>query len=349
MTQAEIYQEMLETFRTETGYELQKTGDLAVRLHAAAAQIMGLYHYGEYIYRQAFPQTAEEENLDLHGQRRGIARLEARRATGTLKFSISSALTVPLGISAGTVCLSGAGTAFETLEDCIILAGSTSVEVAAQAVETGPQGNAVAGSITVMQTPPDGIQTVTNPQSFGGGRDQETDEEYRKRILASYTGLNNGTNEAYYRELALSVDGIDGVSVIPRINGAGSVGLMVTADRGKVAQSAMDALEELLEQRRELGIEVVVAEPENVAVTVKGSILPGAGYSLAQAQSRVTAALNEYIDHLAMGKTLYQAALCHSAMATGAIDNIVITSPVGDVVPTANQKLVLGTVTLEGR
>lgn len=349
MTQAEIYQEMLETFQTETGYDIQETGDLAVRLHAAAAQILGLYHYGEYIYRQAFPQTAEEDNLDLHGQRRGIARLEARRATGTLEFSISSGLAVPLGISAGTVCLNGAGTAFETLEDCVILAGSTSVEVAAQAVETGPQGNAVAGSITVMQTPPDGVQAVTNPKGFGGGRDQETDEDYRKRILASYTGLNNGTNEAYYRELALSVDGIDGVSVVPRINGAGSVGLLVTADRGKVAQSALDELDELLEQRRELGIEVVVAEPENVAVAVTGSILPAAGWSLVQAQNRVTAALNEYMEHLAMGKTLYLAALCHSAMETGAIDNIVFTRPVGDVVPTANQKLVLGPVTLEGR
>lgn len=347
MTQAEIYQDMLAFFEEETGYEIGTTGDLAVRFQAAAAQLMALYHYGDYIYRQAFPQTAQEESLDLHGQRRGLARLEERKATGTLRFSISSPLAAPLGIEQGTICLSSEGTAFETVDSGIILAGSTSADIAAQAVEPGPQGNAVAKSITVMQTPPDGVELVTNPQRFSGGRSRETDEDYRSRILESYKGLNNGTNAAFYRELALSVDGIDGVSVVPQMNGAGSVGLLVTSDSGKVSQGALDKLDALLEQRRELGITVVVQEPENVVVTVKATILPAEGYSVSQAKTVVEQALGDYIGSLALGKTLYKAALCSKAMSTGAIDNIVFTKPAADMTPEAGQRLLLGTITLE--
>lgn len=348
MTQAEIYQEMLETFEEETGYEIGTTGDLAVRFQAAAAQLMALYHYGDYIYRQAFPQTAQAESLDLHGQRRGLSRLEARRATGTLRFSVSSALKVPLAIAEGTVCLSGEGTAFETIESGAILAGDTYVDVQAQAVEPGPQGNAVAKSITVMQTPPDGVEQVTNPERFSGGRDQETDEDYRDRILESYKGLNNGTNVAFYRELALSVDGIDEVAVIPQINGAGSVGLLVTSDSGIVSQEALDTLDALLEQRRELGITVVVQEPENVVVTVAATILAAEGYTVSQAKTAVAQAISDCIGALPLGKTLYRAALCSSAMATGTIDNITFTKPAADMVPESNQQLIPGTITLEG-
>lgn len=348
MTQAEIYQQMVECIQQETGYELRETGDMAVRLQAVAAQIMGLYHYGTYIYEQAFPQTAQGESLDLHGQRRGLSRLTEQKATGVLRFSISSELAVPLVIDGGTICLSGDGTAFETLADAMLLAGSLYVDVEAQAVESGSQGNVAAGTITVMQTRPEGVETVTNPQRFAGGREQETDENYRNRILESYKGLNNGANSAYYRELALSVDGIDGVSVVPKINGAGSVGLLVTSNSGKVTTEVMNTLNTLLEDRRELGIEVVVQEPEYVAVVVEGLIVPAEGYTTEAAQTAVETAISEYISGLKLGKILYRSALCYCAMATGAIDDIAISWPPSDVSPEVGQQLVPGSITLEG-
>ena len=348
MTETQIYQAMLERFQEETGYQMHSTGDLAVRLRAAAAQIMGLYHYGDHLYRQAFPQTAQEESLDLHGELRGISRMEARQATGVLKFGISVPMMVDLAVASGTVCLSGEGMAFETVEDVMLRAGETSVEAAARAVEPGTLGNAVAGSITRMQTAPDGIETVTNPHGFTGGRDREADGQYRERILESCRGLSNGANIAFYRELALGVDGIDQVQVAPCINGPGSVGLMVAAEHGTVSDTALEELEALLKSRRELGIEVVVSLPENVAVTVKADILPAEGYTLGQAMSLVEEAIAACFTGERMGKTLYLAALSHSAMATGAIDNIVFRQPTADVTVTTAQQTVPESITLEG-
>lgn len=348
MTEDEIYTQMLDVFQQKTGYEMNGEADLAVRLHAAAAQIMSLYSYADYVYRQAFPQTAQEEALDRHGILRGVARLEAQKASGKVTFGISAPLTVALNIPQGTVCLSDDGTGFETTKSAVLKAGKTSVNVSAQAVETGPAGNVVAGAITRMQTPPDGIETVTNGKAFTGGRDAEGDEAYRERILAAYAGLSNGANIAYYQQLALSVEGIDRAEVISCPDGIGTVKVLVASDSGTVSEDAVQELKTLLNSRMELGITVTVATPTSVEVAVAAKLLPADGYTLAQAKLAVEAAITDLIQKCKMGKNLYLAQIIRKAMETGTIDNITLTAPTGDVTVESTQQLTLGSITLEG-
>lgn len=348
MTEDTIYSSMLELFQQETGYEMNTEADLAVRLRAAAAQIMSLYNYADYVYRQAFPQSAEGESLDRHGVLRGVERIPAAKAQGTLTFGVSAALAVDLEIPQGTICLSGEGTAFETLEEAVLPAGSTTVDVEAAAVEEGTAGNVASGSITQMQTAPDGIETVINNSAFSGGKAQEDDETYRTRILAAYVGLSNGTNIAYYSQLALSVEGIDRVKVIPCISGAGTVGVLVASDSGAVTDEALETLENLLADRTELGITVTVSTPEAVAVTITAQICPADGYTLSDAMDAVKEAMADCFQGDRMGKTLYLAQLTHSAMETGTIDNIVITEPAEDVEMEDTQQPILESITLEG-
>ena len=59
-------------FGEKTGVELEAGCDLAVRLYAAAAQVYALYVQADWVARQAFPQTAEGEYLDLHAQLRSL-------------------------------------------------------------------------------------------------------------------------------------------------------------------------------------------------------------------------------------------------------------------------------------
>ena len=67
----EIFGEMLVCFGERTGMEVDQGCDLAVRLYAAAAQIYAMYLQADWVARQAFPQTAEGDYLDLHAQLRG--------------------------------------------------------------------------------------------------------------------------------------------------------------------------------------------------------------------------------------------------------------------------------------
>ena len=82
---SELYEGMLETFEEKTGFAMEDTADLAVRLYAAAAEIQALYIYADWALTQSFPQSAAGKYLDYHGQLRGITRkscIELLRSQG---------------------------------------------------------------------------------------------------------------------------------------------------------------------------------------------------------------------------------------------------------------------------
>ena len=145
--------------------------------------------------------------LDRHAEARGITRLAAERAKGALRFSVSQAAASDLAIPAGSVCLTRSGEAFETTEEGVLKAGELSVDIPAQAVETGAAGNAAAGRIALMSPYPAGIQRCTNPAAFTGGRDREGDESLRARVLGSFRRLPNGATAAFDATEALGDSG----------------------------------------------------------------------------------------------------------------------------------------------
>ena len=348
MTETDIYQKMLETFRQETGYEMAAEADLAVRLRAAAAQIMSLYQYADYTYRQAFPQTAEGDSLELHGALRGVERLGAVKAGGYLRFSVSEALYEDLLIPAGTVCVSRSLRSYATGEDAVLPAGHTGVEVYAYALEGGSDGNTEADTIVMLQSPPDGIQNVTNPGAFLGGRDEEDDESYRQRILSSYRSLANGANAAYYKAMAEQVEGVEYVSVVPRIDGVGTVAVVLAASGGQVPVRVLAAVADAMEACKSLGVDVRVLEAEDVSVNISMTLTPAVGVTLEEAKAKAEAALAACFRGNRIGMPLYLAELTHGVMATGKVNNVMFSAPAGDVTVTATQRLVPGIITVEG-
>ena len=55
---SEIFEKMQSVFTEKTGFAMEDTADLAVRLYAAAAEIQTLYAYSDWAMKQSFPQTA---------------------------------------------------------------------------------------------------------------------------------------------------------------------------------------------------------------------------------------------------------------------------------------------------
>ena len=104
----EIFGEMLSCLEEQTGLEPEPGCDLSVRMYAVAAQVYALYIQAQWVTRQAFPQTAESDYLDLHGQLRGLTRKQATQALGSIRFTAQSSDTART-IPQGTVCLTGYG------------------------------------------------------------------------------------------------------------------------------------------------------------------------------------------------------------------------------------------------
>ena len=222
-----ILTRMEEAYRAETGQEVTAVSDLGLRLRVLAGELFRLEGELEWLGRQAFPQTAWGEELDLHGAQRGLPRREAAQAAGVLTFSRYLPLDFDLVIPAGTVAASGGEEAveYETTEEATLTAGELTVDVPARAVAGGAQGNAASGYINTLVTPVSGIDYVVNEAAFTGGEDREPDDSYRERILAAWTRRAASGTAGFYEELALSVEGVTLAQAVPQEDGPGTVGL----------------------------------------------------------------------------------------------------------------------------
>ena len=228
ITYEEIYNRMLNDYNAQTGNYPSNSSDVAIRLKVLAGEIFSSYMNLDFIKKQMFLSTATGEYLDYHGAQRGLKRKSAAKATGYVNMGLNSSALRTLTIPKGTV-VSTAGenpVLFQTDADAVLMAGQSRVSVNCTAVEGGSSGNVRSYQISVIVTAVDGISVVSNPTVFTGGTDRETDEEFRRRIEDSIKNVSNGANEAYYRKLALSVDGVNGVEIIPKNRGVGTVDII---------------------------------------------------------------------------------------------------------------------------
>lgn len=345
-TAQEIYAAIAEVFAEKTGRSVESTGDMAVRLYAAAAQIESLYVYCDWALRQSFPQTAQGEYLDLHGSVRGVARKAAEKATGTVRFSIAAPRADALDISAGTVCLTAGGQRFVTTSGCTIGSGALTADAPAEAEEAGSAGNALAGTVTLMAVIPAGVGACTNPDAFTGGADEEDDEAYRARILDSFARLPNGANCAFYQARALAHADVAAAQVTPRVSGVGTVGVTIASSAGVPDEALLQAVREDLAAAREIAVDVTVSAPETVDIALAATLKPAAGVGFETAKSAAETALRGYFTGKRLGQPVYRAVLGDLIYATGLVENYTIESPAADLHPGRTQLPLLSSLAL---
>lgn len=206
LTLEKITDEMRKAYFEQAGSEPVLYSDTDNRIKAAATELYSAYSYAEYIFKQAFVQTATGKYLDYHAELRGLERKKAAFAAGRLTFSIAEPLMKEVLIPKGTICsVSGRPfIQFETTENAVIPAGSLSAELSAKALESGERYNALANEINVIVNPPGYVTAVVNQAAFTGGKNNETDESLRQRIIEIYKYESNALNEAAVKNMVLS-------------------------------------------------------------------------------------------------------------------------------------------------
>lgn len=154
------------------------------------------------------PQTAEGAYLSALVLLNGIERREAEYSSVTLQCTANAAgATIPANSLVSDPAI---GEQFKT-DSLLVVAPSASANVSATAVNAGPI-SAVAGTLTQIDSPVYGWESVTNPSGAVAGQDEETDTELRVRrqIAAERTGLNNVA--AIYTAIA-NIDAVSQVTV----------------------------------------------------------------------------------------------------------------------------------------
>lgn len=342
----ELFESMLAVFEEKTGFAMEETADLAVRLYAAAAEIQAAYIYADWALGQSFPQSATGTYLDLHGQLRGITRNAGTKARGVLRFKVDTAREEALSIPAGTVCTTAGLVRFVTTEEAVIEAGALYADAAAQAESAGSAGNAAAGSVTYMTKAPTGVTGVTNPAAFQGGSGEEDDESLRARILDSFRRLPNGANAAFYELRALSHEGVAAVNVLPRHRGIGTVGVVIASADGAPDEALIREVQEDLDSVREIAVDVEVMAPEVKDVNVSVTIWPKEGVSFEDAAAAVRTAVEAYFQGGLLGKAVYRARLGKAVYDTECVENYTMSAPKSDLAAAERVLPRLGKVTI---
>ena len=329
-TTEEIYQALLAGFRQRTGVAPENGCDLAVRLWAAAAQLQALEIQADWVLDQSFPQTAQGIWLDYHGQMRGISRQEAAKAVGTLRFTVESEPVTDMTIPADTVCMTAGEVRFRTLEDVILKAGTLSVDAAAEALEGGIGGNAAAGAVCILTACPVAITGCTNPGPFTGGRDAETDESLRERILESYRRLPNGANAAWYERTAMECDGVAAAKAVGRARGIGTVDVYIATESGLPDAELLEQVRSLLQEKREIAVDVAAKAPVVKTVNVELEILPAEHADPAEAISQTEQVVRDFFTGRLLGKPVLLAELGSRVYGLDSVANYRFLNPGGD-------------------
>ena len=321
-TYEEIYNRMSEKYTAESGYEIDPSSDIAIRLRVLAGEIYNAECSLEWLKRQMFADTASGENLDKIAAERGITRKAAVNAEGELIFSVNETLDYPIEIPEGTVVATNGETPVRvyTTQSAVLPQATFSVRARARAELPGYNGNIASGTAEVPVNVPAGIDAVTNA-TFIGGDDEESDETLRLRIKRSYLNRPNPANAAFYKQLAESVEGIDKAGTIERYSGAGTVGVFVARKDWDVTDEALAEVNALIQKNKPLGASASVLRASHIDVDLDVSVKPVEGYESAEVVRLITNAFTDYLGTIELGATFYLSELGKYMYSTGCILN----------------------------
>ena len=342
----EIYQELLAAFARRAGFTPEDACDLAVRLYAAAAQIQALDIQAEWVLDQSFPQTAQGVYLDRHAAMRGLSRLPASRAVGTLRFSVESPPALAVNIPAGTVCMTADERRFQTTAGATLAAGATYADAPAEALEAGGGGNAVAGAVRFLTACPVAVTACTNPAAFSGGSDAEDDETLRRRVLESYRRLPNGANAAWYEQTAMSHEGVAAARAVGRARGIGTVDVYIAGESGLPGAALLEEVRADLRERREIAVDVAVKAPAAVPVNVSAAIAVGENADFGEVKARAELAISTLFTGRMLGRPVLLAELGSRLYALEGVENCRLSAPAADLAADSAVLPVLGTLTV---
>jgi uncharacterized phage protein gp47/JayE len=267
------------------------------------------YAYIDYIFLQFFVLTATGQYLDDKGGPFGITRQPATQASGAaIGSGGTSGTPLPVGAllqtvdQSVTVAVSTAGT--------VTSGGGITVTVTDITGEAA--GNLAAGTALNLITGIAGIpaQIAVGSGGLTGGADQESDDNYRIRVLARMRlPPQGGANRDYISWTKGTVAGVTRVWIFPLIWGLGTVGVASVFD-GRAPNSIIPTTEDLTALQAAIApgpVAPTTAETLAFALAVDlidvvlSNLVPLTGYTKAQALANATASLTALFAHSTPG------------------------------------------------
>lgn len=253
--------------------------------------------------KSIYPMWSEKQVLDYHALCRGMTRKPATASTGTVTVTAIEKTVIPKGCKFLTpATYEKAGVVFST--DYEVTVAKLPVKIHVTAVTKGIIGNVATGTITLMDSPMEGILSITNEQATIGGIEEESDDELRARIMEydQNQGVSFVGSLADYKRWAEEVKGVGSVKAYPAADNSGKVTIVVmdSNDGPANAQLIKQVSDHIMrpdspmERLAPVNAILEVKAPSVKKITIVAGVRLDAGYNIEQVKTIYLTSLKAY-------------------------------------------------------
>lgn len=290
-TYAFLRQQMLS--QVPDTFDKRDSAPLPTAISPAAYVLAGFYLSLNQVQQQAFVQTASGQSLDYLGVLAGLTRYPASPAVRLGVFNTA----VPMGARFSTV------NGENSINFSVTAAESEANQYQLTAETPGTIGNEYTGPILPITNVP-GLTSAQITDILVPGDDEETDDEFRQRIITALNSRPFGGNVADYQQNILAIDGVGAVQVYPTWNGGGTVKCSILgADYMPASAELVQNVQTTIDPPTSgqgmglapIGAQVTIVAPTELTVNVSATLTLAPGYSIEQVQPLVETSIEAYL------------------------------------------------------
>jgi uncharacterized phage protein gp47/JayE len=345
-TRAEILERIKTDFRVEVGADpLRRSVEYGLA-RALMGQSAALYGYARYIFKQLFPDTADEQYFWRWA---GIflgdnPQKPAEFWRGSVDFT-GAVEPIP----AGTVITRSDGAEYTTDADAVVGGGGT-VTIACTASVAGAAGDVDVGQPLALGTPIAGVDTACVVSAVSQtGEDPETPADGLIRLLLRLSSPPKGGGPGDYVAWALAFPGCTRAWEFPLLDGPNNVAVAFVRDGDGVGAFAIPDPTERSEMLAYLETVVpvtVVVSVIDLTAEVVDIMITDLNPDTSDVRDAIETSLQDLFTRAAAPDSSLAISQISAAISSAAGEiSHTLTAPTIAPVAATNQLLVLGTIT----
>lgn len=278
----------------------------------------------------------------------GFTALPAIAAYGPLTITFNNATLSDMVLARGTSFMSSNPTyttKYQTIQDYVVPAGSTTATINVYCTVTGIIGNVPIDAIDVMNTPLANVRSVSNTQAFQTGQDPETPDSMRARFQLYVKSLTKGTKAAIEYGTR-SVQNIAGCYVVDQ---TGLITVYAHDANGNLDSTLQSTVVTTLDSYRPAGIPVDVEAVTRISIDLSVTVTTlNKSANTTVFQTQITTAITNYLNNMVAGQSLVLSDLSSiiKYLDRSNIYDITFTVPTVNIIIQGSELIRAGTITV---